>query len=55
MGQPEHAVRFVPVQFMLNIHGRLGLNDKGDERQDEKEGGVEVFLSGLSFWVVVVG
>ena len=55
MGQPEHTVSFVPMQFVLNIHSCLGLDDEGDQTDDEEEGGIEIFLSGLSFGIVVLG
>lgn len=34
---------------MLNVYCRFGLHNEGDEREDEEEGGVDVFSAGLVF------
>lgn len=40
----QHAVSLVPVQVVLDVHGRLRLHCEADEAKDEEEGGVRVAL-----------
>lgn len=38
----QHAVRLVPFQGMLDVHGRLGLNGEADETENQKTSGVRI-------------
>lgn len=42
VGQVHHAVSLVPFQLVLDVDGGLGLDDEGDEGEDEEEGCVDV-------------
>ena len=43
MGQVHHTVCFVPFELVLDVDGGLGLDDKGNEGEDEEKGRIDIF------------
>jgi hypothetical protein len=43
VGQPEHAICFVPMQLVLDVDCCLRLHNETDERDEQEEGSVDVF------------
>ena len=47
MRHVQHAVRLLPLQLVLDVHGRLRLHREADQAQYQKDGRVRVLSARL--------